>query len=292
MDESLATWLCLREPSDVAARSEALTRAVSTALDPDATLHALDLATGTGSNIRYLADRLPGHQRWLAVDKSPHLLADLLEHMSPWAAARGHEIRYEGNTCTVRGSRLTCSIETMQMDLATLSDRMLFVGRQLVTASALLDLVSESWLRSLVTHCRVQEAVGLFTITYNGVSSCDPHDPDDELVRGLFNRHQHTDKGLGGPAAGPEATTVAARCFGEVGFRVQRAPSDWTIAHTDHDMQRVLIDGWAHAAIEIDRRRQRSIAAWRERRLAHVDAGRSSMTVGHEDLAVWPLVAS
>jgi hypothetical protein len=33
----------------------------------------------------------------------------------------------------------------------------------------------------------------------------------------------------------------------------------------------------------------RSIDAWRDRRLAHVAAGWSTVIVGHEDLAAWPL---
>src|SRR6185503_7947143 len=118
--------------------------------------YALDLATGAGSNIRYLADRLPGCQRWLAVDRSADLLAGLLERMSAWGAARGYDVRIDSRTTVIRGSTLDCHIETLQMDLGTLSDRVLFAGRHLVTASALLDLVSESWLRALATHCRTE----------------------------------------------------------------------------------------------------------------------------------------
>jgi len=31
-----------------------------------------------------------------------------------------------------------------------------------------------------------------------------------------------------------------------------------------------------------------AIADWRARRIAHVDAGRSQLIVGHKDLAGWP----
>ena len=54
-------WLALREPADVAARSARLTRLVGEALQGRAVLRALDLATGTGANVRYLTrgERLP-----------------------------------------------------------------------------------------------------------------------------------------------------------------------------------------------------------------------------------------
>jgi len=35
------------------------------------------------------------------------------------------------------------------------------------------------------------------------------------------------------------------------------------------------------------RDRPPTIARWRARRLAHVDAGRSRLVVGHDDLAAW-----
>jgi len=288
MDDSLAHWLRLREASDVSARSEALTRDIAATLPVDEPLYALDLATGAGSNIRYLAERLQGQQHWLAVDQSPELLADLLGRMRTWGVARGYQVDITGNACKIRGSRLDCHVETLQLDLGVLSDRVLFSGRRLVTASALLDLVSESWLRALAAHCRAEGASALFTISYNGHSSCEPHEPEDEAVLELFNRHQRTDKGLGGPAAGPDAADTAARCFAETGFHVQRVPSNWDLAPTEQDMQRVLVDGWANAATEVAPRRARMISDWRARRLAHVDAGVSHVIVGHDDLAAWP----
>jgi hypothetical protein len=60
------------------------------------------------------------------------------------------------------------------------------------------------------------------------------------------------------------------------------------VAADSRDMQRLLIDGWARAATEIDPRHARTIADWHVRRLTHVDAGRSRIVVGHDDLAAWP----
>lgn len=287
MDESLSHWLRIREPADCAARSETLTRAIAGAMPSGEPVCVLDLATGTGSHLRYLVERLPGNQRWLAVDRSPALLAELPERMSQWGAARGYDVRTDAEGCSMRGAPLECDVETRQMDLGALGDHEIFAGRHLVAASALLDLVSARWLRALAAHCRAERASALFTITYNGRVSCAPAEPEDRMVRDLMNQHQKTDKGLGGPAAGPDAVACAAQCFAEAGYRVQREPSDWMLGPADADVQRLLVEGWAQAATEMAPDRASTIARWRARRLAHVDAGRSRLVVGHDDLAAW-----
>jgi hypothetical protein len=287
MDESLSRWLGLREPADEAARSDVLTRAVAGSIRGGEPVHVLDLATGTGSNIRYLVDRLPGRQRWLAVDRSPALLAELRERMSSWGAARGYDVWNNAERCIIRGAHIECDVETRQMNLGALDDHEIFAGRHLVTASALLDLVSAQWLRALASHCRAEGASVLFTITYNGRSSCAPVEPQDDIVRDRLNRHQMTDKGLGGPAAGPHAVECAERCLAEAGYRVRSEPSDWILEPVQSDLQRMLIEGWADAAMEMAPDGDSTIVGWRARRLAHIAAGRSRVVVGHDDLAAW-----
>lgn len=274
MTDSLADWLRLREAADWEARSPRLVQQVVDAAPhkgapygrEETTYNVLDLGTGTGSNVRYLADRLPRRQRWLVVDRSPDLLA----------------------LVTVHNQSLDCQIETLQRDLCALDDAKLFTGRHLVTASALLDLVSESWLQSLAAQCRDAGAAALFALTYNGESSCAPAEPEDELIRELLNRHQHTDKGLGGVAAGPDAVACAERCFKEIGYQVRIEPTDWNLGSAQADMQRYLVRDWARAAGELAPGLLPRITNWRDRRLAHIDAGRSRIIVRHHDLAAWP----
>ena len=286
-DASLATWLALRELADHAARSVELTRAVAATLPQEGLVRVLDLATGAGSNLRYLVDELPSRQDWLLVDRSPTLLAALVERTVTWARARGHEVRTHAAGLMLQSARLDCRVALIQKDLGTLDDDGIFEGRHLVTASALLDLVSPTWLRTLASQCRRVGASALFAVTYDGRSSCEPADTDDELVRRLFNEHQGRDKGLGGPAEGPGAAARAERHFAEAGYVVRTAPSDWVLGPDERGMQRMLMDGWADAAGEVAPHLSATIAAWRARRLAHLDAGRSRIVVGHRDMAAW-----
>ena len=286
MTEPLSAWLALREADDWASRSERLVQRATELIRAADSVSALDLCTGTGSNLRYLMERLPARQHWLVVDRDEALLAEVPVKLATWAQARGCSITSDARSSRIRRGRLHCDVEIRQMNLEHL-DEDLFEGRNLVTASALLDLVSEQWLRDLAARCRAAAATVLFSLTYDGRSACDPVEPEDDLVRELMNSHQRTDKGLGGPAAGPEAWIAAERAFEECGYRVERAASDWSLAPAQRMFQRHLIEGWAQAAREVAPQRSGALDDWLERRLDHVDAGRSRIVVGHADMVAW-----
>jgi hypothetical protein len=287
MDEALAEWLRLREELDHESRSPAVLEAVLGRLPAHGPIRAVDLATGTGSNLRYLIPRLPGPQRWTVIDRSPALLGHLMTRTVAWAEALGLNAEVTASGCRISGTGMDCQVQVKSQDLAAMGAERLLDGCHLVTASALLDLVSTSWLDLLAAKCRAAGTAALFTITYDGRSHCLPLEPEDEQVRVLFNRHQARDKGLGGPAAGPSAATAAARAFERAGFAVRMAPSDWLVPDAAQEFQRQLIDGWAEASTEVSPDLAETIAGWRVRRLAHVTEGRSRITVGHHDLAAW-----
>jgi hypothetical protein len=254
---ALANWLELRESADAVARSHDVTGAVVASLSRRRAVRALDLATGTGSNIRYLGGRLPASVEWLAIDRDAALLA-----------------------------RVPRTVKRRRRELGRL-DRAMFAGAHFVTASALLDLVSESWIRELATRCQASGAAVLFALNYDGRSECHPPEPEDDFVRDLFNRHQRaSDKGFG-RAAGPDAADAALRAFTDAGYQMRHARSDWELGPERRELQRLLIQGWADAAIEVAPEHTRTIESWLARRLAHVDAGRSRIVVGHVDVGGW-----
>ncbi|HQZ37866.1 MAG TPA: class I SAM-dependent methyltransferase [Vicinamibacterales bacterium] len=287
MDDALAEWLRLREVADWAARSAPLAHQVADRLPTERPVRVLDLATGTGSNLRYLMTRLPSPQHWLLVDRSADLLRLVGERTSAWAASRGYRVEPIDRGLAVHGSSLACVVETRILDLNLPLAEELFAGRHLVTASALLDLVSEAWLTALAGRCRTSGAAALFALSYDGRSAFSPPEPDDEWVRTLLNEHQHRDKGLGGPGAGPSAHLTARRCFLAAGFSCRDAPTDWSIGPDEEALQRQLIEGLATAAVEERPDAGDAVAAWLTRRLAHLAGGQSRATVGHHDLAAW-----
>jgi hypothetical protein len=230
----------------------------------------MDLGTGTAANIRYLAPRLGGEQSWLAIDHDPALIAQ--------------------QPARLQGAAFSCRVSARRLDLASGLDALGFAEYQLVSASALLDLVSASWLRRLAEQCAAARAVALFALSYDGRIECTPREPDDDWLRHLVNQHQLRDKGFG-PALGPRAADYACSVFETLGFRSRMVTSDWIVEAAEHALQRALIDGWTEAACEVAAGEEARIHAWRARRKAHLAAGISCLRIGHQDFMAWPEVA-
>ncbi len=250
-----AEWLALREPADAASRSSRLVTFVAGGAGA-AAMRAVDLGGGTGANIRFLSPRLSRPQQWTLIDSDPALLA-----------------------------KAPAGVTTRRADLnAVVDDANVFRGRDLVTASALLDLVSEQWLDRLVAQCAAAGASVLFALSYDGRIVCNPPDAEDEEIARLVNAHQRTDKGFG-PALGPAAAATVLGLLDRAGYLTSQEQSDWTLGGDAADLQRALIAGWAEAATEMAPSRESAIDQWRGRRVTHIDAGRSSIVVGHVDVA-------
>lgn len=126
-----ADWLSLREPYDLRARNPKVLAAVAAAVAALPSLTIVDLACGTGSTLRALAPHLPARQNWKLVDNDLELLARAANASHPRA-----------------------KVATAAIDLARDLEAALDGSVDLVTTSALLDLVSDRWLERLVTNPR------------------------------------------------------------------------------------------------------------------------------------------
>jgi hypothetical protein len=266
MESFSADWLALREPADHAARAHDLTAIVAARLSRQSRTRGIDIAGGTGSNIRYLLPRLPHIDHWTLVDHDAALLDAARRSLEPLARPRG------------------VTIETQRCDLNVL-DALPLDGCALVTASALLDLVSDRWMREFARRCLDARADVLCVLSYDGRVECEPHDADDERVRELVNAHQRTDKGFG-PALGPDAVGAAGEAF--AGWEMAVGTSDWKLDAGAAALQRQLVEGWASAASVMAPAEAGVIGAWRSRRLARIAAGDSRILVGHRDFAATP----
>jgi hypothetical protein len=260
-----AEWLALREPFDLRARNSAVLEAVSTSLKARAWVRVVDLASGTGSTLRALSPHLPARQSWKLIDNDAALLKQAI--------------------APPLDKDLVVSAETLDLsrDLAAALEQ----PADLVTMSALLDLVSEPWLDEFAAAIAARSIPVYAALSYDGRTSFDPADSSDAAVTDAVNAHQRTDKGFGA-ALGPAAAAFAISRFEAVGYSVVSGEADWAIGREDRYMQIELLGGWANAAKETNALSLDETDAWLARRRSAVAAGRSSIHVGHVDFFATP----
>ena len=313
-----AEWLALREPFDHAARAATpdaqwLQAPWRRAIPKGQALQVVDLGSGTGANLREIAPRLGGRQHWRLFDHDPQLLAALPAALAPWAAMRGLQLQLRENLLVIEGGDgLRIEVERCEANLVNLADpadpadpadradpadpvdpahgldAMPFAGVHLVTASALLDLVSARWLDALVARCAAAGAAVWWALTVDDRITWTPSDPDDALVLAQFHAHQRRDKGFG-PALGGAAAGHAAKRLAEAGYRVIRTATDWQVdgsrGATDLPMLQAMVEGIAAAAAEQAPALAERATRWQARKLERLDALR--LQVGHTDVQAW-----
>jgi SAM-dependent methyltransferase len=262
-------WLALREPADAAARARELAEAARAHLPTGRPVTVHDLGCGTGSMARWLAGQLSGAQHWVMYDRDAELL-DVAVAAAPAAAADGAPV-----TCEARQRDVT------RLEVDDLADA------SLITASALLDMLTAAELDRLVTACAQAGCPVLITLSVTGRVDLTPPDPFDHHVTEAFNGHQRRTTG-GGSLLGPDAVAAAADGFGRLGLDVVLRPSPWRLGPDQAALVAEWFTGWVGAACEHRPELGTAAVSYVRQRLAEATAGRLSVTVHHEDLLAWP----
>ncbi len=258
-------WLTLREPYDLRARNPTILAAVAASLQPLSPVRVVDLASGTGSTLRALGPRLPARQNWTLIDNDLGLLA----------------------RATAMPLAKDATVTAIPLDLNRDLEAALDGAVDLVATSALLDLVSETWLDRLAIETAARSIPLYAALSYDGRIGITPADPLDAAIAAAVNAHQCTDKGFG-PALGPAAAAFAIARFEALGYSVVHGASDWVMGPDDRDIQTEILAGWASAAREVGTLSLAETAAWLTRRRDAVAAGCSSLQVGHVDFFATP----
>jgi hypothetical protein len=264
-------WLALREPADAAARARDLAHRLSGRLPATGPAVIHDLGAGTGAMGRWLAPLLPGPQHWILHDRDGDLLA-LATTEVPDPAADGSAV----------------TVEARRSNIAGLSAGAL-AGATVVTASALLDMLTESDLTELVTACAAAECPILLTLTVVGRVALSPTEALDARLAAAFDAHQRRTTAQG-RLLGPDAVAHAVAQFQALGAEVLVAPSPWRLGRREAELVQAWFAGWVAAACEHEPALVPALAdaAYTSRRLAQLAAGGLAVTVDHSDVLVLP----
>lgn len=247
-----ADWLALRRTADSAARDQASALVDLVTADlPHRQITVLDVGAGTGANQAYLQPRLGRPSRWVLLDHDANLLL----------TAPG-DVRVVGGVDDV--DRL---VEDHEIDL--------------VTCSALLDLLTEAELRGLVSVLATRQVAGLFALSVDGTWQIDPPHPDDQALVAAFNVHQSREDRLG-----PRAPARLMSAATDLGMTVESRSTPWRLTADSNVLVARLLAERAAAAVEADPALAARADSWLQVRQGQLAAGTLVLTVGHVDLAV------
>ncbi|MEU1886693.1 class I SAM-dependent methyltransferase [Micromonospora rifamycinica] len=262
--DPFADWLRLREPADADARSRELVDRLRHRLTGDRPLLVHDLGSGTGSMLRWLAPLLPGPQRWVLHDRDPGLL------------------ERAGATVPVAADGSPVEVHTRQGDITRLTTADL-AGAGLVTASALLDMLTADEIARIVATCAGVGCPSLFVLSVVGRVTLHPADPLDAEVAAAFDAHQRRTVD-GRTLLGPDAAAAAGAEFVRHGMPVTVRPSPWRLGPDRAALAGEWFDGWLDAAVAQRPDLAERTAGYARRRRSEAAAGRLTVTVGHDDL--------
>lgn len=250
-------WLDLRAPADAAARDARLLAAAAAHVSAVKEPVVVDLGSGTGASVAAFAGAAPSGTRWRLIDNDLALL-----------------------DCAAR--RFGPSVEICLADLGAL-EALPIDDAQLVTASALFDLMPPGWIERLADRLAAMRTGIYAALSYEGRLAWEPPMPADARIVAAFNAHQRRDKGLG-PAAGPEGAARLAAALRQRGFAVETGPSPWHLGAERAALHRELVAGIAAAAAEMG---AEGAERWAQARRAASFSG-SACVVGHVDVLALP----
>ena len=260
-------WLARREPADAAAHARDLVERLAPPTSGHWVIH--DLGCGSGAMGRWLAPLLSGPQHWVGHERDADLLEAFLAN-PPGPAADGAAV----------------TVEARRSDVARLDPSDL-AGASLITASALLDMLTADELAAIATVGVGPGCPALLTLSVSGHVSLSPRDPLDGPLAAAFNAHQRRETPRG-RLLGPDAVPFAEEAFGRLGAEVIIRPSPWRLRAAQSALATEWVTGWVAAAREQQPQLDGEAERYVGRRLAQLSAGTLAVTVGHSDLLALP----
>jgi hypothetical protein len=260
-----SNWLAARVAADTAARAATLKTLVPDLInylaltgDHQDTLEIIDLGAGTGANQRWLAPQLPFRQRWVHLDHDPII---------------SRSLPLPDDTMIIDDS-----VEALSR-LLSRGD-----GRQLVTCSAVLDVLPMAQLKAVCRAVIDNRVPALFSLTVTGTLGVVPSHPDDQPLLDAFNDHQRR-----AGRAGPEAASMAAEALRAADFdvRCQETPWQLTAASGRAFVGQVLKER-LHAAVSQYPGLAEAANAWLELRRSQLALGIMRVELGHGDILALP----
>ena len=251
----------------------------------------VDLACGTGANLRELGARgwaVRSAGCWSITTRN--CWPPCRQRSRPGRAVQGLALRGAGDGWRIDGPDWQAEVRLQRLDLSRQLALLPWREAALVTASALLDLVSAAWLDELLTRAGAARAALLFALTVDGRVEWTPALVGDALAARPVRRPTSDATRVSALRWAARPRAWRPQRWAASGYEVIQCRSDWQIDGGEGPAARAMLSamvaGTAAAALEQAPAAGAALERWRAQRLAVV--AQTRLRVGHLDLLATP----
>lgn len=290
-DTQFATdWLEERYRFDIAARNPSVEAACLQYFSNATDIRIIDIGAGSGANFVYLADKFPQLQHWALVDLNPKLLNAARTRIKTWGIAKGYKVSEHGDQLSLEKDDRRIEVHLVHGSMLKLPKTFNLSSYQLVTASAVFDLLTADMASQLLNTLHANRLALFATLNYQHMEYF-PREEDDQRFIEQYEQHMQRQQAFG-RALGPACVPHIQQVFRELPTgSFQMGPSRWQIEPSDHDMHLHLLHFIEKSLAELpaNQKAPQALQEWLgcKRELLH--ARRLRLTVEHQDCFTTPV---
>lgn len=157
----------------------------------------------------------------------------------------------------------------------------------LLTNSALLDLFTESELRSLLLHIETHQVPMYSTLNYRGITFSPTDNSDGTFIK-HFEQHMSRTLDRGNPLGAATCSTLERLINEHAGLKMIKADSDWTIPACDSEFIKMNLAFYETGIRQIltDKSQHASLDQWIKTKLMQLENQALVLIVHHRDYLI------